>query len=198
MPRRSVQYCGIWNERGTSPLTGGLSIMAQRIERRGGSPFWALLLIGIGVVWLLGQAGVLSGANIAVLFRMWPILLIGLGLNLLFGRNSQTLSTIIIIGTILVMAVLMLIGPSIGLVRSVEAQEAAYNEPVGDATSATMSLGLGVGRGTISALTDSSELIVVDSHYVGDLIFNAEGSTRKTVTLSTRNEGTDFNFDFFG
>jgi hypothetical protein len=173
--------------------------MAQRIERRGGSPFWALLLIGIGLVWLLGQAGILSGANIAVLFRMWPVLLIGLGLNLLIGRNSSALSTLIILGTILVMVVLMLIGPSIGLVRTVEAQEATYNEPLENTTSATMSLGLGVGRGTISALEDSNQLIMVDSRYVGDLTFETHNQgAHETVTLSSRNEGTDLNFDFFG
>jgi hypothetical protein len=48
-----------------------------------------VILIAVGIIWLLGNLGVLSAANILVLLRLWPLLLIVIGLDLLFGRQSR-------------------------------------------------------------------------------------------------------------
>ena len=56
---------------------------------------WAFILIALGVIWLLFEAKILSGANLAVLFRLWPIVLIAFGLELLVGRNSRRMSLLI-------------------------------------------------------------------------------------------------------
>ncbi len=45
--------------------------------------------IGVGVVWLLGNLGVLTTSSLVVLVRLWPLLLILIGLDLLFGRWSS-------------------------------------------------------------------------------------------------------------
>ena len=76
--------------------------MSETLENRrssSGTPIWAFILIAVGVVWLLLQANILSGANLAVLFRLWPIILIAIGLELLIGRKSRALSLIIGGGT---------------------------------------------------------------------------------------------------
>ena len=61
------------------------------VERQGyRSLFWPIILIGVGLIWLLGNFGIISGANLAVLFRLWPLALIVIGLDLLFGRQSRS------------------------------------------------------------------------------------------------------------
>ena len=126
--------------------------MAQKLRYR--SLFWPLILIGVGVVWLLGNLGVISGANLSVLFRLWPLFLIAIGLDLLFGRNSQAIGALIGLGTVALIIVLMLVGPGLGWVASADVQTDTYNAALGDATSARMDLNLGVGAASVYALQD--------------------------------------------
>jgi hypothetical protein len=166
----------------------------NRSEQRGPS-LWAILLIVIGVVWLLAQANIITGANLSVLFRMWPILLIGIGLELLFGRQSRALSTLIILGTVTILIVLMIVGPSLGLAANTEVETAQYSEPLGDVSSAQITVGVGVGNLDVSALTDSTALFEADIRYIGQIEYTADGETEKQVTLVNDTDGTNwFNF----
>ncbi|MBE0689873.1 MAG: hypothetical protein IH587_07105 [Anaerolineae bacterium] len=149
------------------------------------STFLALILIGIGVIWLLGQFDVLSGANFAVLFRFWPLILVAIGVNLLVGRGRPQLSLLIGIVTVGIFLVLMLIGPSIGLAQMAEVQEAQFNEPLAGVESADINLDLSVAETTIQAASDSSNLFEADLHYVGDVRFDASGEARRNVRLWT-------------
>jgi hypothetical protein len=158
---------------------------------------WAFILIGLGVIWLLFQANILSGANLAVLFRMWPIVLIGFGLELLFGRGSRSLSLLIGLGTIVLLIALMVVGPSLGLAPNVEVKTAQYSEPIEDATSAQVNLDLSVGDSTIQAVSDSNNLIDADLRYVGEVDFRVDGATEKFVTLTSENDNVQW-FDFLG
>ena len=173
--------------------------MSETFENRrsgNGAPFWALILIAVGVVWLLLQANLISGANLAVLFRLWPVILIAIGLELLIGRKSRALSLIIGGGTIILLLALMFVGPSLGLVGNVNIQSMQYAEPLDDATSAQLDLDLSVGSVTIQALNDSNDLIDADLRYVGEVNFDSSTVDReKFVTLTTRNDSTQW-FDF--
>ena len=57
-------------------------------KRRYRSLFWPMVLIGVGVVWLLGNIGVIRPASLGVLVSFWPLILIFIGLDILFGRRS--------------------------------------------------------------------------------------------------------------
>ncbi len=166
------------------------------------SLFWPLILIGVGIVWLMSTMGIIGGANIAVLFRLWPLLLIAIGLDLLLGRRAPLLGALIGLGTLGLAIVLMLIGPGLGLAGNYEVETAAFSEPVGDARSAEVTLNLSVGRATVTALNDSTALIDADLTYVGEVEFQAEGETDKTIRLGLREGFNGFNFtgpfDFFG
>jgi predicted membrane protein len=197
-PSRTPYMIVIYEYARRLPYKGESSIMTQTYERRGGSPIWALILIAVGVIWLLGQAGILRGANFAVLLRLWPLLLIALGLEILVGRNSRTASTVIMLGALALLIALMLVGPAIGLAPNVEAKTAQFEEPVGDATAATINVDLGVGRGTVTSLSDSNQLITADMSYAGEVEFNASGEAEKVVTLSFRNDEPVLNLDFLG
>ncbi len=52
------------------------------------SVFWPILLIGLGVVLLLYNLGMLPAIDWAVLWKLWPLLLIALGVDVMIGRQS--------------------------------------------------------------------------------------------------------------
>ena len=144
--------------------------MGSTSNRRGyRSLFWPIVLISVGVIWLLGNLGVLGPTNLLVLFRLWPLLLIAIGLDLLIGRDSALIGTVIGVGTVGLVIVLMLVGPGLGLVPSADVQQATIREPLDGAQSADITLDLSVGDVVITALDDSSDLIAGEISYVGDL-----------------------------
>jgi hypothetical protein len=151
------------------------------------SLFWPLILIGVGVVWLLGNLGVISGANLSVLFRLWPLFLIAIGLDLLIGRNSTAIGAAIGVGTVVLVIILMLVGPGLGWATNVDAQTDTYSAPLGDASRATINLNLGVGESSVYALQDSTNLIDAELKHIGEIDFRVEGETDKVVSLSQRN-----------
>jgi hypothetical protein len=179
--------------------------MGQEVQiKRGETParhrslFWPIVLISLGVIWLLGNLGVFTSANLRVLGQLWPLILIIIGLELLIGRNSPALSVLIGIGGVVLLFVLMLIGPSMGWAEDVQVKTESFSEPVGDATSARVSLNLGVADTTITPLSDSTDLISADLRYIGEVEFVAEGETEKVISLSQTDEGNDGSFTLFG
>ena len=170
-----------------------------QIARRRGyrSLFWPLLLIGIGSVWLLVNIGIFNAENIAVLVRLWPLLLIAAGLDLLFGRNSPTLGAIIGVGAIVGMLLLMLIGPSMGLVSRQALQSAQYEELIGDARSAEIVLGSGVNTVSVRALSESRNLFAADIRYYGEIDFDVSNGSEKTITLKQRDGSLSGGFAAF-
>jgi len=59
--------------------------MEQRRWR--GSLVGPIILIGLGIVFLLNNLGLLSWSVWEVILRLWPILLIAIGLDILLGRR---------------------------------------------------------------------------------------------------------------
>ncbi|MBK8020543.1 MAG: hypothetical protein IPK19_03705 [Chloroflexi bacterium] len=165
---------------------------------RSGAVVWALILIAAGVIWLLREANIFTAQNMAVLLRLWPVILIAIGVELLIGRGSRSMSMLIVGATIVVLLALMFVGPAIGLAPNVEVKTMSIDEPLGDATSARMNLGIGVGTTTVSALQDSGSLIQADLRYAGDVQFNVEPGAQADITLSNSSSDANFGFDFFG
>ncbi|MCA9902796.1 MAG: hypothetical protein KC547_02975 [Anaerolineae bacterium] len=169
------------------------------VERRrsgqSNSTFLALILIGVGVIWLLGQFNILSGASFAVLFRFWPLILVAIGVNLLLGRGRPQLSLLIGIVTVAIFLVLMLIGPSVGLAQVPEVEEQQFSDALSGVESATINLDLSVAETTITAATDSNNLIDADLRYLGDVRFETSGTDRRDVRLWT--EGSVSTIGFF-
>ncbi len=161
------------------------------------SLFWPLVLIAVGVVWLLGNLGVLSAANLSVLARLWPVILIAIGLDLLFGRRSPALGAAIGLGAVVFVVLLMLVGPGLGWSAGVEVKTANYAEPLGDAQSARVVLRAGVSEVTLRPLTDSSNLFEADLTYIGDLTYDVAGGAQRMITLAQRGAvQTSFNNAF--
>src|SRR5919199_1404794 len=74
----------------------------ERREPRHGF-FWPMVLIGLGILFLLGNLGSLSWGAWEAIFRLWPILLVGGGLEILIGRRSPAASLAVALVTVVLM-----------------------------------------------------------------------------------------------
>ena len=79
---------------------------AERRPRRRGM-FWPLVLIAVGVVFLLGNYGLIQPVSFLALLALWPVLLVLLGIDIAFARRwpIETLAAeVIIVGLALLLA----------------------------------------------------------------------------------------------
>ncbi|GAB4454046.1 MAG: hypothetical protein Kow00120_23960 [Anaerolineae bacterium] len=152
--------------------------------RRYRSLFWPVILISAGVILLLGNAGIITWANVVSVLRLWPLLLILIGIDLLFGRSSPMVGALIGIGAVVLIVIIMLAGPALGLAGDTEVKTFTGSVPLEDAEAAEVSLSLSVGDVTIRSLSDSSNVLEADLSYVGnDAVLESSGERTKVVSL---------------
>ena len=166
----------------------------KRDHRQRQSLFWPIILIGIGLIWLLNNLGILSTANIAVLFRLWPLFLIIIGLDMLIGRDSPRLRPLLGIGAVVLLVVLAIIGPSLGLSGGQDVETRVYDVEVAGAEAAEFRMDASSAPVNIRALTDSAnlaEMQIVDS---GRIDMEYVEGVLATISLDKR---ADFGFGFF-
>lgn len=160
-------------------------------SRRGyRSLFWPIVLIGVGLIWLLSNLGLIGTVNLGLLLRLWPLILIVLGFDLLVGRRSTLLSALVALVALAVVVVVLVAGPTWGLVRTPEVKTEQFSEPLGEAKSARITLDLAEAPTTIKALEDSHQLIDATLTHIGRIVFTAQGTQEKTVSL---HQEVDFN-----
>lgn len=149
------------------------------------SLFWPMILIGIGVVWLLGNLGVIPVFNFNALLRLWPLLLIAIGLDMLIGRRSPLVGALIGLAIIGIAAVALIFGQALGLPQaSVETRNLTV--PLEGAKSAIVSLDLSSYPTTIKPLADSNQLFDATIRYAGTLDFDARNQADGSVQISLR------------
>jgi len=125
----------------------------EKKPRRGGL-VWPVILIGLGVVLLLNNLGVLPWDVWGTLLRMWPVILIAIGLDLVIGRRSVwgSLLTLVLILALLVGGVWLAStssGPTVATTETV-----AY--PLGNAARADVEIAQAVGDMRVRALPAGS------------------------------------------
>lgn len=167
--------------------------------------FWPIALIGFGVLLLLANLGLIPSTGWAILWRLWPIALIALGVDVLVGHRS--VAGAIASGVL----ILVLVGLAIGIVVFAEQipilvelakpsvlRTEHVEHPLGDISSAIVSIDWTSSPGQLSALEDSPNLIEADVSYRGDLVFEVQTSgNRATVILDTFLQGISTGaFDF--
>lgn len=73
-------------------------------SRTGGSLFFPILLVVLGIIFLLRNIGALPGDIWQVILNLWPLILIVIGLDNLFSRQGVAAPTIFIaIGTVILL-----------------------------------------------------------------------------------------------
>jgi hypothetical protein len=166
-------------------------------RRRLPSLFWPVLLIGVGVILLLQNMGVLSWDSWTALWRFWPLLIILLGLDVLIGRRSSAgsvVSALLIVLLVAAVAFVLTVGPDIpelaGWAQVPGWQSEQISYPLEGVEDASIYIDWSSPRGSLSALRDSSNLIEGSVDYRGELNFDASTQNgRARVELSSHFAG---------
>jgi hypothetical protein len=159
--------------------------------------FWPILLIGVGVIWLLANVGLLDGLHWGALWRLWPILLIAIGLDMIFGRRSAWVGALVGLAAVAAILTIVLFSPALIGTGSLEVQDTHLVEPVDGATSAILDLDFSVGRTSITAVEDHETLFEANITHVDDLRYQVSGTVEREISLGQA-ERVDFEpFDWF-
>jgi hypothetical protein len=139
-----------------------------------------VILIGLGIVFLLNNLGVLSWSIWATFLRLWPILLVAAGLDLILGRRSIWGALLALALTFAVLGVaLWLSSTEIGLGQRMRSEEIV--QPLGEADRAELTIDPGIGTLDIEVASDSTNLVegAVDLVHREELVrsFTVEGET---------------------
>ena len=155
--------------------------------------FWPILLIGVGVIWLLGNLDILPHSSLRMLLRMWPLIFVVIGLDILFGRRSPLIGGLIGLGAVAVVIIMLLLAPSLSIETNGELKTLNFSESLGGAASARINLDLERYPTTIEALSDSNLLIEAELDTLTNVVFSASGDQEKSVSL---NPVEDYSFDY--
>ena len=163
------------------------------------SLFWPIILIGVGVVFLLSNLGIITGNPWPVIWRLWPLLLIVIGLDILLGRRAGVGSLISAVLALLVVGGVLWVliaKPTLpGLTFSGELQTKQIEYPLKDIQSAKVSIGFTTGTNQLNALSDSSNLIEGAIRHYGTLNFSAADSAG-LATIGLHSSDVSFGFPF--
>jgi len=129
-----------------------------------------ILTIGIGLIFLAGNFGLLRWTSWMTVLRLWPVLLIAIGLEIFFGRKSILLSSLSVLLVLSILAAgLWFSGTITGEVAITPAEQQLtlgteliseqIEQPLEGASSAKVIIESSVGSLTIDALSSSDNLI---------------------------------------
>ncbi len=117
-----------------------------------------LVMLGLGVILLLGNLGVIEQNAFTLLLRLWPVLLVAVGLDIAFGRQKSVWSTLLRIATGLALVAgifwLAMISPVSANPRSVP-----FEQSLDNATSSSLSMEVTVGKLDLTGGAASSQLV---------------------------------------
>jgi len=145
--------------------------------------FWPVILLGIGVIWLLVNLGILPTTNLWLLLRLWPVLIIVAGLDVLFTRRLSLLGALLALLIIAGVVFILLNGEQLDLEGSPESQVETFSVPLDDNWITHVDLNLSTQRTTISALAGSDNLVEAEIGHYGRVDFRVTGEEEKWITL---------------
>ena len=161
----------------------------KRRDRRRGGLVGPVILIGLGVVFLLNNLGLLAWSVWDVLFRLWPILLIAVGLDVLIGRRSIWGSLLALVLTLARLAGVLWLFES-GVITGQAAATEEIAQALDGATQAEVTLAPAAGRLHVEALPESNNLVSgVIRPISGERVEPDFAVQGETATFSLRSEG---------
>lgn len=123
------------------------------------SVVFPLVLVAIGVVFLLDNANLLAVGAWDLLWRLWPLILVAWGLQGLFGRRPFGALLVVVLTVGLAVGIVWY-SVNTGLIHASSLPSTPISQTLGRARDADVSIDLNVGSLSISALHDSSRLLV--------------------------------------
>ena len=167
--------------------------------------FWPVLLIGIGVVLLLSQLGLIATISWGLLIRFWPVLLIVAGLDLLFGRRAPILGSLMGVLVLVIVLAGLAWAPAVGwfnlenrswtlsgLELPIEVRHSHYEEAIDGAREARITLDLGSFPSEVGALSDDELLFEADVDHLGQMRFETSGQSTRDILLDEVRTGISF------
>lgn len=122
-----------------------------------------LILIGLGVIFLLNNLGMLGWSVWETLWKLWPVLLIAIGLEVLLGRGTAwgaLVVVLIVFGLAGIMSIISSVhigdGPPIAFGRTMTDER--ISEPLGGVKGADITLEAGVGELRVGPAQDTAVL----------------------------------------
>ncbi len=143
--------------------------------------FWPLLLIGVGLVLLFSNIGLLPPNPWPLLIQLWPVLLIAAGLNLLFGRSGfwgALISAVLglaVVGGVIALLVFARTNPAVlnlSLINETMPHTQRVLYPLEATRYAELEIDFGGGQGTIMPLDSTVNLLDANLSYYGELVHN--------------------------
>ena len=151
-----------------------------------------VFLIGLGIVFLLANYGLLAVNVWDVVLRLWPVLLVAIGLDIVIGRRSPLLS---LVGLVLVLAVLAgalwLYGVRFESGQVLNSEQ--ISQAVGAATAARVVIEPAAGSLRITAMSSPDGLVEGTAGRVGqEKVVSEYSISGGTATFTLRGTGGVF------
>jgi len=160
--------------------------------------FWPILLIGIGVMLLLNNLGVVAWSTWNLIWRFWPLILVAIGIDVLFGQRSvlgAVLSALLVLAILASIAGAVFFADQLPLISRITDdavwQTSHVEYSLKDFDSAEVFIDFTSVPGELYALDESETLIAGDLTYLGELVFEVdEFGGMADVTLDSRWTGS--------
>jgi hypothetical protein len=155
----------------------------ESIRKTYRSFFWPVLLIGVGMIWLLVNLGILPSTNLWILLRLWPVVIILAGLDVLFARRLSLLGALLALLLLGGVIFILINGESLNLEEKPQPIIETISAPLDGAETAHFDLDLSTHKTTIYALEDSPNLVEAEIGHYGRLDFRVTGEEERWITL---------------
>jgi len=157
------------------------------------SLFWPTLLIGVGIVWLLVNFGIIAPVSVATVLQFWPVLLVLLGLDILFRQRYAWVGGLVGLLAVAGVVAFLIVNPNPGAMAAPQSVQENFTAPLSSATSVNYDLETAAEPVDIYALSSTStDLIDADLTHQGQINFNVSGTTNKQVSLSEISNPNDW------
>lgn len=166
--------------------------MSKGKGRRQSGIVGPLILIGLGVVLLLNNLGLVDWSLWEVVLRLWPVLLVAAGLDLILGRRSAWGSLLALVLTLVVLGLALWLSQT-----GAEVGHAARTEIIahtlGDESRAEVIIDPGVGSLRIEGSVDSGNLIEGTVRLGrGEELVHDSSTLDEAVVYSLESDATSF------
>ncbi|MBA4383958.1 MAG: hypothetical protein C0410_04425 [Anaerolinea sp.] len=162
------------------------------------SLFWPILLVGVGIVWLLSNLGLIQTISLGSILKFWPVLLIVFGLDMLFSRRYPWVGAVVGLLAVAGVIALLMFGPQVGITTNSEITSETFATPLEGVKTAEYNFDTSSSPVEIRALDDkNTDLISADVTYRGTMRFEVNGDEHTTVWMSEYSDNSSWlNWDF--
>ena len=165
------------------------------------SLFWPILLVGVGIVWLLSNLGMVQPISLGSILKFWPVVLIVIGLDMLFGRRYPWVGGVVGLLAVAGVVAILMFGPRVGITTNSETKTETFTTPLVGVKTAEYTFDTSSAPVAINVLENNqTDLISADITYRGIMRFEVNGSDHTRVWMSEYTDNTswlswDFSFD---